>query len=434
MPPRVAERDSRLSVVSRNLPTFTLDTFASKDFIIKDFIENLSESAIPTGARRSQPANAAGAAKDAFDPKPLIRAFESTLSRLGSLSEDLTEQETELSASVRRAEAQHSQNVTSLSKKLDQAIEQFNRLDNTLNGSGGPTADGPDAGGSFALRTGERLEELERQHKRAQDAKFLIQCWLEVSEKNTLGPLEDMRRSGGSEKKVRCASIAQQLLKISHRLDPERTSTQVNGAKGMNGVNGSKKNRLSTSGIATRETIERFLESLEKDLLDQFNDHYRRQNFEGMKECATALRDFNDGASVMALFVNQHNFFIERSQLVTDEVAGDDETWGRVGDPDAERPVVEPGLQALVDEVRLVVQDEAFTIKQAFPYYEEVLTRFIQRVFQQSVSYNIQLSQTCTNNHRYNNVSKWYYRKLNLYHHWLSSAHYKLREPISVAW
>ena len=401
-------RGSRLSTVSRttNQPAYTLDTFASKDFIVRDFIEELSESAIPAAARRSQqPGTSASttastttagvSAKDAFDPKPLIRAFETTLSKLGSLSEDLTEQETELSGSVRRAEAQHNQNVTSLSKKLDQAIEQFNRLDSTLNGggsSGSGYGDGPDAGGSFALRTGERLEELERQHKRAQDAKFLIMCWLEVSEKNTLGPLEDMRRSGGSEKKVRCASIAQQLLKISHRLDPEQSSRQVNGSsKNLNGVNGSKNTRLSSSGNQTRETIERFLESLETDLLDQFDDHRKRQNYEGMKECASALRDFNDGASVMASFVNQHNFFLDRSQLVTDEVAGDDETWARIGDPDAEPPGVEPGLQALIDEVKLVVQDESFDIKRAFPYYEEVLTRFLQRVFQQSIQQRLEM-------------------------------------------
>ena len=407
------DRGSRLSVASRNpQPSYTLDTFASKDFIVKDFIEELSESAIPASARRSTSStggagstnastntNASVSAKDAFDPKPLIRAFETTLSKLGSLSEDLTEQETELSGSVRRAEAQHNQNVTSLSKKLDQAIEQFNRLDNTLNGTSNTAGygDGSDAGGSFALRTGERLEELERQHKRAQDAKFLIMCWLEVSEKNTLGPLEDMRRSGGSEKKVRCASIAQQLLKISHRLDPERTSRQVNGgsSRNTNGLNGggggSKSSRLSSSGNQTRETIERFLESLETDLLDQFDDHRRRQNYEGMKECASALRDFNDGASVIASFVNQHNFFIDRSQLVTDEVAGDDETWARIGDPDAEPPGVEPGLQALIDEVKLVVQDESFDIRRAFPYYEEVLTRFLQRVFQQSIQQRLEM-------------------------------------------
>lgn len=432
MPPRMADRDSRLSVatLNRNLPAFTLDTFVSKDFIVKDFIENLSESAVPTAARRSTPANA----KDAFDPKPLIRAFESTLSRLGSLSEDLNEQETELSASVRRAEAQHNQNVTSLSKKLEQAIEQFNRLDNTLNAG---TSDGPDTGGSFALRTGERLEELERQHKRAQDAKFLIQCWLEVRERNTLSTLEDMRRSGGSEKKVRCASIAQQLLKISHRIEPERSSKVPNGTKSLNGNSGARKqDRLSTNGNAARETIERFLESLEKDLLDQFDDHYRRQNFDGMKECALALRDFNDGASVMGLFVNQHQFFIDRSQLVTDEVSGDEEMWSRIGDPDAEPPGVESGLQALVDEVRLVVQDESFIIKRAFPYYEEVLTRFLQRVFQQSVrTLAIALLERKFNHFdRSNNVSNWCSRKLTPFRRWHIYAHSKLRETTSANW
>jgi hypothetical protein len=60
-------------------------------------------------------------------------------------------------------------------------------------------------------------------------------------------------------------------------------------------------------------------------------------------------------------------------------------SWDRIADPDAEPPGVEPGLQALIDEVRIVVQEESFMIKRAFPFYEEVLTRFLQRVFQQSV-------------------------------------------------
>jgi len=122
------------------------------------------------------------------------------------------------------------------------------------------------------------------------------------------------------------------------------------------------------------------------------------------QECAVALRDFNDGGSVMALFVNQHQFFIDRSQLITEEVAGDDETyaspvktkyivpqtnsiyrWDRLADPDTEPPGVESSLQSLVDEVKLVVQEESFIIKRAFPYHDEVLVRFLQRVFQQSV-------------------------------------------------
>jgi exocyst complex component 5 len=104
------------------------------------------------------------------------------------------------------------------------------------------------------------------------------------------------------------------------------------------------------------------------------------------QECATALRDFNDGASVAALFVNQHTFFIDRSQLVTEEI-GDTETWDRIADPDAEPPGVEPGLQAVIDEVKITMQQESWVIKRAFPVPEEILNIFLQRIFQQSVSY-----------------------------------------------
>jgi hypothetical protein len=51
-------------------PSFTLENFSNKDFIVRDFIEELSESAVPVN-RRSGPSQAA------FDPKPLIRHFES---------------------------------------------------------------------------------------------------------------------------------------------------------------------------------------------------------------------------------------------------------------------------------------------------------------------------------------------------------------------
>jgi hypothetical protein len=110
-----------------------------------------------------------------------------------------------------------------------------------------------------------------------------------------------------------------------------------------------------------------------------------------MRECAVALKDFGDGASVMGLFVNQHQFFIDRSQLITEDLAADPETWERLADPDTEPPGVEPSLQSLVDEVKLVVQEESFIIKKAFPFHEEVLVRFLQRIFQQSIQQKLEM-------------------------------------------
>lgn len=51
-------------------PSFTLENFSNRDFIVRDFVESLADSAVPINRR-------SGPAQPAFDPKPLIRTFES---------------------------------------------------------------------------------------------------------------------------------------------------------------------------------------------------------------------------------------------------------------------------------------------------------------------------------------------------------------------
>ncbi|RAL01480.1 exocyst subunit SEC10 [Aspergillus ibericus CBS 121593] len=373
-------------------PSFTLEDFSSRDFIVKEFIEALSDSAISN--RRSTLNPATG--NQPFDPKPLIRSLEHAQRRLGEISGDLEIKENELSAAVRRAEAQHSQNLNTLGKKLKQTIESFQQLDTSLNGAGLPGAELIGATGNMAVETGKRLEELDRQRRRALDARFLLECWDGVSNRGEITLLENLRRSGTGEAKVRSAQIARQLLRISQRLDTESWNDSGGRTTGLLG-NGSITADNHTSGRGdgvrrnTREIIEKFSETLENDLLKQFDDFYRKANFEGMKDCANVLQDFNGGASVIALFVNQHQFFIDRSQLVTEEVGGDLETWEMLADPDAEPLKVEPSLQSLIDEVKVVVQEESAIIRRAFPYYEQVLGKFLQRVFQQSIQQRLEM-------------------------------------------
>jgi hypothetical protein len=365
-------------------PSFTLENFSNKDFIVRDFVEELSESAVPANRR-------SGPAQQAFDPKPLIRTFENALSQLASLSDELSERENELQTSVKRAEIQHDQTLDTLGRKLDQSIDSFETLDISLNhpnGTNGYDRNGrQDGGGNVAVQIGEKLEELDIQRKRALDANFLIQCWLEVSEVGQLTSLEDMIRRQGGGDKVRCAVIARQLMRMSQRLDLSSWA-QTNKSKK---VNGTSNGIVGSRGHNTREIIEKFSETLEKDLLKQFDDSYRKQSFDDMLDCAKVLHDFNGGASVVALFVNQHQFFIDRSQLITEEVTTDNETWEKLADPDSEPPGVEPSLQSLIDEVRVVMQDESFIIKRAFPYYEVVLIKFIQRIFQQSIQQRLEM-------------------------------------------
>lgn len=311
---------------------------------------------------------------------------------MGALSEKLEEEESGLQADVRRAEVQHDRTLETLGRKLDESMEQFEALDLSLNQSNGTNGTNgydrngrADIGGNVAVQIGENLEELDRKRRRALDANFLIQCWNEVSETGQLTSLEEMKRQGGADNKVRCANIARQLMRISQRLDPTSWG-QTNGFRQAgitNGVVGSRKHN-------TREVLEKYSEVLEQDLLEQFNRSYRAQNFPDMMQCAKVLHDFNGGSSVIATFVNQHDFFINRNQLLADEVTGDDETWEALADPDKEPPGVEQSLQSLVDEVRVIMQEESFIIKQAFPFPETVLIKFIQRVFQQSIQQRLE--------------------------------------------
>ncbi|KAJ0385659.1 hypothetical protein COL922a_005901 [Colletotrichum nupharicola] len=366
-------------------PSFTLDDFSNQDFVVREFVDNLAENAVPANRR-------SGPSQPAFDPKPLIRTFENALSQLGSLSEELQEKESELQSNVRRAESQHDQTLDTLGRKLDQSMASFEALDLSLNNpaTNGDRSARQEAGGNIAVQIGEKLEELDRKRRRAQDANFLIQCWLEVSETGQLTSLEEIQRQGGAENKVRCAVISRQLMRISQRLDPASWG-QTNGTNGFRG-NGVTNGVTGTSRAHnTRELLEKFSESLEQELLKQFNNSYRRQNFDDMMECTKVLHDFNGGASVIATFVNQHQFFIDRDQLLSDEVMMDGETWEQIADPDSDPPGVEASLQSLVDEVKLVMQEESFIIKRAFPYYETVLIKFIQRVFQQSIQQRLEM-------------------------------------------
>lgn len=229
----------------------------------------------------------------AFDPKPFIRTFEHALARLASLSEDLASHETEILTGVRRAESQHTHTIESLGRRLDQTIDSFQSLDTSLGRANGNVDGGRplEVGGNAAVKIGEELEELDRQSRRAQDAKFLIQCWIEVSETGRLTLLEEIREHGGGQGKVRCAVLARQLTRISQQLDPSNWDQSNGDVRMSNGINGMNGQDLHHN---TREAIEKFAETLEKDLLQQFDDFYRKQDLEGMRVGLTLVIENGD--------------------------------------------------------------------------------------------------------------------------------------------
>ncbi|KAF8251290.1 exocyst complex component Sec10, partial [Wilcoxina mikolae CBS 423.85] len=327
---------------------FSLDEFSNEGFIVKDFIEELTSSSIPVN-RRSTLTTAA------FDPKPYIRTFEAALERLQELDEALSEKESELKEGVRRAEIDHTRTLDRLGNEFNSTLAEFHRLDSSITDGGG-----------MAVRIGGLLEQLDKQRQRAQDARFLIQCYTEFTRSET-GPLEQLRKTGRIEDSIRCAVFSRQLGLIVNRNE----GTQLNA---------------KTKGL-----IESFSESLEQDLLKQFDDAYRTFNKDSMKGCAKVLHDFNGGASVVSNFLNQMNFFIETGKINAGEVVLEAFIEDQLSDPDESPPGLELSLLSLIAEVNDVLRVESGTIKEVFPYPEQVLGTFLQRVFQQSLQQRLEM-------------------------------------------
>ena len=62
--------------------------------------------------------------------------------------------------------------------------------------------------------------------------------------------------------------------------------------------------------------------------------------------------------------------------------------WKTIGDPDSPAPKSEPGMAALVKEIRSTVSQEAQIVKAVFPDPAAVLQVFLQRVFAQVVCHH----------------------------------------------
>jgi hypothetical protein len=63
----------------------------------------------------------------------------------------------------------------------------------------------------------------------------------------------------------------------------------------------------------------------------------------------------------------------------------------KLSDPDESPPGLEPSLLSLINEIRDVLKIESKTIKEVFPYPEQVLGTFLQRVFQQSLQQRLEM-------------------------------------------
>ncbi|GAA5857601.1 hypothetical protein JCM8547_004291 [Rhodosporidiobolus lusitaniae] len=321
-------------------PPISLDTFQQPNFDVTRFVTGLMDQDV---ARAKQSGGA-------FDPTPHVRTLEAALAHLLPLRKANAQKTAELERAVTVAERAYRGDVRGAKAGFETVNTQFQALDQKITSVG-----------RTAVRIGEQLESIDRLRQRGSEAHDLILYYNEFAAGDT-SRLERMRKEGGREGRQKVAVAARRLLSLS---------------KEVEGVEGAEK---------TRETIERYCERFEKDMLRLFDRYYRKGDPKAMAHCAQTLQDFNGGQSCIQIYVNQHDFFISKERV--QEVAGGlvgGAIWDSLPDPDSPAPKSEPGLSNLYDEIRVTVGQEAQIVTAVFPNPAIVMQVFLQRVFAQVI-------------------------------------------------
>jgi len=310
-------------------------TFQRK-FDVKDFIGSISDKLISESKSISGP----------FDPQPFIRTFEGAVDKLIAIRKDVQSKSEQMERSVKVAEREYSKKMSDLNKGFEAVGQSFSGMETKMNEVG-----------RSAIRIGEQLESVHVQRQRAQAAHDLINYYIQFSRDDT-SSLDILRKQSGKEGRRQLATILRRLSIVAKEVDLPNAEQ-------------------------TREAIEKYCEKFEKDMLNFFDKCYRKEDPKMMHHCAQTLQDFNGGASCVQIYVNQHDFFINRVQQKVN--FNDEVLWKVLSDPDSVSPKSEKGLVDLFREIRGTVGEEAQIVQVVFPNPPIVMQVFLQRVFAQSI-------------------------------------------------
>ncbi|KIY49405.1 exocyst complex protein [Fistulina hepatica ATCC 64428] len=317
----------------------SLSKFTGK-FDVTDFVGAVSEKLISQSKESPGP----------FDPKPFIRSFEVAVDRLIALRKDVQTKTEQMEKNVRVSDREYSKKMNDLNRGFEQVGNSFVGMETRMNEVG-----------STAIRIGEQLETVHVERQRAQAAYDLIDYYNQFSKGDTTR-LDALRKEGRQGRR-QVAILLRRLNTVAKEVD-------------------------LPSADKTRESIDKYCEKFEKEMLNLFDRCYRKGEPKMMNHVAQTLLEFNGGASCVQVYVNQHDFFINNVH----EARQMDDTalWETIHDPDESSPKTEKGLTELFSEIRSTVETETQIVKAVFPNPPVVMQVFLQRVFAQSIQQHME--------------------------------------------
>ncbi|KAG6877239.1 hypothetical protein C0992_010465 [Termitomyces sp. T32_za158] len=303
----------------------------------------------------------------AFDPKPFLQTFEAAVDRLICVRKEVQAKTEQMEKSVRVSEREYSKKMVDLNRGFEAVAGSFDGMESRIN-----------TVSRTAVRMGEQLETVHLERQRAQAAYDIIDFYTKLSKGDT-ARLDTMRKEGRAGRR-QVAVILRRLNTVAKEVDLPNADR-------------------------TRESIEKYCEKFEKEMLNLFDRCYRKGDPKMMnvgnsriaslalttllrQHCAQTLLEFNGGASCVQVYVNQHDFFI--NNVRTHKPVDDRVLWELLPDPDISPPKTEQGMADLFAEIRSTVETEAQIVKAVFPNPSVVMQVFLQRVFAQSIQQHME--------------------------------------------
>ncbi|KAG0169430.1 Exocyst complex component 5 [Apophysomyces sp. BC1034] len=265
----------------------------------------------------------------------------------------------ELETNVQKAEHQYKKSTADLHHAFDDVYRSYDSLEGRI-GDVGKTA----------IRIGEQLETIDKQRSKASESRDIIEYFMEFQE----GSSErlEMLRQGGDEGQLKAAIIGRRLNAVAKEVDTD---------------------------VQARIAIEKFCESFENEMLEEFDKAYKDGDPRIMSHCAKVLFEFNGGASCVQIYVNQHEFFMSNMKIEEMKELRSSEDNYDLSDPNVLPPEVDTSLVKLYDDIRITVRREAEIISNVFPQPATVMQVFLQRIFAQSIQNHIELLLSRTEEH-----------------------------------
>jgi len=308
--------------------------FKGEDFSPVSFVEDLTRKIVN---------DQMGSDGLHFDPNPFNSLFLNTQLQLSQLESNIDRKLDDLADECTDFSVDYKSKLQDLLGSYQECFQQFKKLEK-----------GVSTIGTKAVHFGDELDSVHQQKNKAQSALSLINYLLELNNPTT------QQRSDIFTNSDRIHELAQLVKKLS------------SVSEDIKEISGFGQGKLETENLSN---------TLENDLLNQFERAAERNDFEKMKQCATTLYNFNGGERCRGRYVQKVKMFFDIDSIRKDEHLAFNTSKRMIRGNN----IIDTRFEIFYTEILKDIAKEQNVIQNVFINQTSAMAMLIVRVFEQRV-------------------------------------------------